>query len=244
MILTMGVLDGDHAAERGGLPDRPERRLAHPGRPRRQARLRRRPVRACRPTSIRSTSTRRTPQWWETCSNDKSNSGAGTPVPVPGATTGATYSYTPVPANGATACSTTDPVGSLIDNSTGTLRMAFTGYAGNATRSIVASFRTLSPLSFLWYTVYETEDTSITGTSANCNRFYYQSPGPSSTCDIYWVTGDHMNGPDVHPGPVPDLTEQRADLRAQRDPGSDRQPGADQRAERHLRRAVSAIPPR
>ena len=40
--------------------------------------------------------------WWETCSNDKSNSGAGTPVPVPGATTGATYSYTPVPANGAT----------------------------------------------------------------------------------------------------------------------------------------------
>ena len=133
--------------------------------------------------------------WWETCSNDKSNSGAGTPVPVPGATTGATYSYTPVPANGATACSTTDPVGSLIDNSTGTLRMAFTGYAGNATRSIVASFRTLSPLSFLWYTVYETEDTSITGTSANCNRFYYQSPGPSSACDIYWVTGDHMNGP-------------------------------------------------
>ena len=119
--------------------------------------------------------------WWETCSNDKSNSGAGTPVPVPGATTGATYSYTPVPANGASACSTTDPVGSLIDNSTGTLRMAFTGYAGNATRSIVASFRTLSPLSFLWYTVYETEDTSITGTSANCNRFYYQSPGPSSS---------------------------------------------------------------
>lgn len=133
--------------------------------------------------------------WWETCANDKSNGGAGTPVAVPGATTGATYSYTPVPANGATACSTTDPVGSLIDNSTGTLRMAFTGYAGKATRTIVASFHTLSPLSFLWYTVYETEDTSITGSSANCNRFYYQSPGPSSSCYIYWVTGDHMNGP-------------------------------------------------
>ena len=52
--------------------------------------------------------------WWETCSNDKSNGGAGTPVAVPGATTGATYSYTPVPANGATACSATDPVGSAI----------------------------------------------------------------------------------------------------------------------------------
>ena len=133
--------------------------------------------------------------WWETCANDKSNGGAGTPVPVPGATTGATYSYIPVPANGATACSTTDPVGSLIDATTGTLRMAFTGYAGNATRTIAASFRTLSPLSFLWYTVYETEDTSITGANSGCNRFYYQSPGPPSTCDIFWVTGDHMNGP-------------------------------------------------
>jgi hypothetical protein len=133
--------------------------------------------------------------WWETCANDKSNNGAGTAVPVPGATTGATYSYVPVPANGATACSTTDPVGSLIDGTTGTLRMAFTGYAGNATRTVVASFRTLSPLSFLWYTVYETEDTSITGATSGCNRFYYQSPGPPSSCDIYWVTGDHMNGP-------------------------------------------------
>ena len=134
--------------------------------------------------------------WWETCANDMSNNGAGTAVPVPGATTGATYSYVPVPANGATTCSTTDPVGSLIDNTTGSLRMAFTGYAGKATRTIVASFRTLSPLSFLWYTVYESEDSSITGTNANCNRFYYQSnPSPSSTCYIYWVTGDHMNGP-------------------------------------------------
>lgn len=132
-------------------------------------------------------------QWWETCSND--TVGSPTPVAVPGSTTGATYSYQPVPANGSTTCSTTDPVGSLIDNTTGSLRMAFTGYAGSATRTIVASFRTLSPLSFLWYTVYETEDTSITGSSANCNRFYYQSPGPSSSCYIYWVTGDHMNGP-------------------------------------------------
>ena len=132
-------------------------------------------------------------QWWETCSND--TAGSPTPLAVPGTTTGATYSYKPVPANGATACSLTDPVGSLIDGTTGTLRMAFTGYAGNATRTIVASFRTLSPLSFLWYTVYETEDTSITGASSGCNRFYYQSPGPPSSCDIYWVTGDHMNGP-------------------------------------------------
>jgi Tfp pilus assembly protein PilX len=132
-------------------------------------------------------------QWWETCAND--TAGATTPVAVPGSSTGATYSYRPVPANGATVCSTTDPVGSLIDNTTGTLRMAFTGYAGNATRTVVASFRTLSPLSFLWYTVYESEDTSITGANSGCDRFYYANPGPPSSCDIYWVTGDHMNGP-------------------------------------------------
>src|SRR6202012_3237172 len=136
-------------------------------------------------------------QWWETCSNDTAAMTA-----VPGSTNGASYSYAPVPANGATACSTTNPVGTLIDTTTGTLRMKFTGYAGPGctagsaacqTRTIVARFRTLSPLFFLWYTVYETVDTSIGGSS--CASFYYSSSPPPSSCYIYWVTGDHMNGP-------------------------------------------------
>jgi Tfp pilus assembly protein PilX len=130
-------------------------------------------------------------QWWETCSND-----TVAPTAVPGTSTGAIYSYTPV-----TTCLTSDPVGSLIDTATGTLRMEFTGYAGTGcpsaaacqTRTIVASLKTLSPLSFLWYTVYETEDTSIN--SSGCERFYYDSPGPDPSCIINWVTGDVMNGP-------------------------------------------------
>jgi len=126
--------------------------------------------------------------WWETCANDTVSQTA-----VPDSTTGATYSYAPVPANGNTACSTSNPVGSLIDNNTGTLRLKFTGYSGTQTRTVVASFRTLSPLSFLWYTVYETEDSSIGG--SGCATFYYQGSGPPSSCDIYWVTGDKMNGP-------------------------------------------------
>jgi Tfp pilus assembly protein PilX len=135
--------------------------------------------------------------WWETYSNDVASQQS-----VPGSTNGATYSYAPVLANGHTTFSSTDPVGSLIDSTTGTLRMKFTGYAGQGcstgsaacqTRTIVASFRTLSPLSFLWYTVYETVDTSIGGSS--CGTFYYQGSGPPSSCYIYWVTGDHMNGP-------------------------------------------------
>ena len=103
-------------------------------------------------------------QWWETCSHDMSN-GNGAQVAVPGTTTGTTYSYTPVPIPPNLTCSTADPVGSLIDASTGTLRLRFTGYSGNAQKTIVASFKTVSPLSFLWYTVHETQDTIIGGST-------------------------------------------------------------------------------
>jgi Tfp pilus assembly protein PilX len=137
-------------------------------------------------------------QWWETCANDTLGLTA-----VPGSTTGASYSYAPV-----TTCVTSDPVGSLIDTATGTLRMKFTGYAGTgcaaspavsssacSQRTIVASFRTVSPLSFLWYTVYESKDSSLPG-ATGCNQFYYNNPSlASGNCAIVWVTGDVMNGP-------------------------------------------------
>lgn len=131
-------------------------------------------------------------QWWETCSHDMSN-GNGAQVAVPGTTTGTTYSYTPVPIPPNLTCSMADPVGSLIDASTGTLRLRFTGYSGNAQKTIVASFKTVSPLSYLWYTVHETVDTVIGGST--CSRFYYENPGPSSSCYINWFPGDQMNGP-------------------------------------------------
>jgi hypothetical protein len=124
--------------------------------------------------------------WWETCSNDTLARTA-----VPGTTTGSQYSYTPVLGNG--ACTTSNAVATLIDPTTGSLRIRFTGYSGNATKTIVASLRTLSPLSFLWYTVHETEDYALG--DSTCQRFHYQSPGPNSDCDINWVTGDTMNGP-------------------------------------------------
>jgi hypothetical protein len=109
------------------------------------------------------------------------------------------YSYKPV-----NTCVSTDPVGSLISTSTGTLGMEFTGYSGSGcptaggqcqTRTIVASLRTVSPLSFLWYTVYETKDSTLSGT--NCAQMYYNNTSliNNSNCTIYWVTGDQMNGP-------------------------------------------------
>jgi Tfp pilus assembly protein PilX len=127
------------------------------------------------------------PDYWKTCGNDTN---AGT---VPGSTNAETFSYAPIPANGNTAC-TTDPIASLIDRSTGTLRMKFTGSAGgpSVSRGIVASFRKDSPLDFVWYTVYEALDSSISGYSG-CGVFY--RAGRNSQCNINWVSGDVINGP-------------------------------------------------
>ena len=158
-----------------------------------------------------------TSQWWETCAND--TLAAAT---VPGSTTGVYYSYRPV-----NTCLATDPVGSLINTATGTLGMEFTGYSGAGcptaggqcqTRTIVASLRTLSPLSFLWYTVYETKDSSLSGAS-NCKQFYYDNPGLANTsCAIFWVSGDQMNGPMytrdqflINPGDAPTFGRSASD---------------------------------
>lgn len=143
-------------------------------------------------------------QWWETCSNDTKAA-----TQVPGVSYPATYSYQPVLANGVSACDSSNPVGTLIDSSTGTLRVAFTGTAGLAstpggvaTRTIVASFKTQTPLSYLWYTVHETIDPSVilaegdSQSQANqCSIFYYSGSGPPSYCEINWFSGDTMNGP-------------------------------------------------
>lgn len=125
-------------------------------------------------------------QWWQNCANDTTNG----PVTVPGSSTGVTYSYQPV-----VACTPGKAVGTVLDATTGLLRMEFTGKAGNYNqqRTIVASFRPTSPLSYLWYTKYETLD-PIIGDST-CGRFYYSTPGPDASCYIYWNTGDHVHGP-------------------------------------------------
>ena len=129
------------------------------------------------------------PNYWATCSNDVQSI-----TSVPGSTTGEQYSFTYVPANGATTCTGSPPTASLIDASTASLRIEFTGYSGNptVTRTIVASFRKASPLNFLWYTVYEALDKSISGYSG-CGVFLRN--GRNSNCNINWVTGDVINGP-------------------------------------------------
>jgi type II secretory pathway pseudopilin PulG len=130
------------------------------------------------------------PNYWNTCSNDTQS----TPVTVPGSSDGASYTYAPIYANGNSSC-TSNVINSLIDSTTGTIRMVFTGSAGTApvvTRSIVASFRMNSPLDFLWYTHFESVDDGIPGYS-DCGVFYRNGRDPN--CNIVWVSQDTMNGP-------------------------------------------------
>ena len=128
------------------------------------------------------------PNYWTSCSNDTLSQ-----TQVPGTSPAEYYSYVAIPANGFTSC-TSKTIASLIDTSSGSLRMEFTGYSGNpqVQRTVVASFRKLTPLDFLWYTVYEALDSSINGFTG-CGVFYRQ--GRNSSCNINWVSGDTMNGP-------------------------------------------------
>jgi hypothetical protein len=146
------------------------------------------------------------PSYWATCSNDYQP----TPVAVPGATTGVKYSYVPVynPGYSNGTCTSANAISALIDTNSGTLRIAFTGYAGptnsagapKVTRTVVASFRRPSPLDFLWYTDHEMRDPELDPTHCTGEEYYYQYTAgiPSNIaqyCEINWVTGDKMDGP-------------------------------------------------
>jgi hypothetical protein len=128
------------------------------------------------------------PNYWSTCGNDV----AGI-TPVPGASTSVSYSFQPVYNTGFSAATcATNAVGALIDPLTGSLRVKFTGYSGTnpqVSRTVVAAFRKRSPLDFLWYTVYETQDPA---TNSSCGQWYRQ--GASSSCAIVWAN-DVMKGP-------------------------------------------------
>jgi Tfp pilus assembly protein PilX len=134
------------------------------------------------------------PNYWETCTNDTQS----TAVTVPGSSDNASYTFTPIYANGNTGC-TSNVINSLVDSTTGTIRIVFTGSAGThpvVQRAMLVSFRMDSPLDFLWYTHFEAVDDGIPGGSPSysaCGVFYRN--GRNSNCNIVWISGDTMNGP-------------------------------------------------
>ncbi len=100
------------------------------------------------------------------------------------------YAIELLPASGRSACSTADPIGTMIEptgSASGTFRIRSTGYAGKAPnpivqRTIVATFRRRSFVDFIYYTIYETLDPSAYSSASD-------RTAAASACDIYWRDG-------------------------------------------------------
>jgi Tfp pilus assembly protein PilX len=146
------------------------------------------------------------PNFWESCTPPSGTLGA--------ADSGSTESYADnelvasTAPNGTTACSTSNPIGTVIEATTlsggganpaaGTFRISSTGTSNNVSRTIVAQYKRDSFLNFVYYTDYETLDpAALPGNPTDCNRHYTDSPGRGSDCGgaINFITADHINGP-------------------------------------------------
>jgi hypothetical protein len=121
-----------------------------------------------------------------------------------------------IPASGQSACSTSDPVGSMLEqtgNSIGTFRIRSIGYSGNTKQAVVATYKQASFLDYVYFTQLETSDpvsygfanpsAALTGANAQCGLFRREGreddPIPNSggvNCTrIVFVTGDDIDGP-------------------------------------------------
>ncbi len=151
------------------------------------------------------------PNYWTTCPTSASYSSGGT-VAVPDSTSGdESYSYAPIPAPGYSACSTSNPTGSMV-TSAGTFRVQFNGYSGvnsgstqPVARSIVVTFKHESFLNYVYFTEFEQQNPSLgnNGSGApdcvglNVQQIVTaQSHNQDTDCLlINWVTGDNIDGP-------------------------------------------------
>ena len=135
---------------------------------------------------------------------------------VPGSTDGSTYGIELIPATGQSACSTTNPVGSMLEGSgpnIGTFRIRSTGYSGNTKQSIVATFKQATFLDYVYFTQLETSDpvtygfpnpsAALTGAYSQCTKFRRDGRESQSIpnsggirCDqIVFISGDDIDGP-------------------------------------------------
>ena len=143
----------------------------------------------------------RNPDYWETC---EAPSGS-----VPGEASNQNYKIELLVAStseGATECSVANPFKTMIE-SKGTLTNTFrikstgsvltTGYAGSATRSLIATFQVSGFLNYLYYTNYEQGDPGLFG-KKECEKKYYTEWSIElklSCTTITFTTGDVVNGP-------------------------------------------------
>jgi type II secretory pathway pseudopilin PulG len=110
------------------------------------------------------------------------------------------YSIELVPANGADACDTDDPDGTMIDESSGSFRVRSTGVSRGVRRSVVSTFRRTSFLDFLYFTDFETLDPQAYATQqertwANTNCVKYRAARDEDCTEITFPDWDAIRGP-------------------------------------------------
>lgn len=129
----------------------------------------------------------------------------------------ASYAIELIPRTGRSSCSTTDPVGSMLETGTsgqagGTFRIRVTGYAGDTQQSVVATFKRASFLDYVYFTQLETSDpvtygyttqAAIDGVNSQCTktiaegRYSNSIPGTNGNyCDtIVFASAERIDGP-------------------------------------------------
>jgi len=111
-----------------------------------------------------------------------------------------------LPANNASSCDTSNPIGTMIDSTgpaAGTFWIRSTGYSRHVQRSIVATFRRVSFVDFLYYSDYETLSPTASdraAAAAQCDVYWRNGRPPAnrnqSYCSqIFFKSGDVVNGP-------------------------------------------------
>jgi Tfp pilus assembly protein PilX len=95
--------------------------------------------------------------------------------------------------NPTTACSTSDAVGTTLQNNT--LRIRSTAQANGETRSIIATFKRRSFIDFVYFTSSEAQDPLVGGgTDAQCSA--QRSTARDNACtEITFINPDTVNGP-------------------------------------------------
>jgi hypothetical protein len=114
----------------------------------------------------------------------------------------AQYEIEILPAPGQTAC-TAGVSTSVVDPSSGAFKVRSTGNYRGVHRTIVATFRRVGFLNFLYFTDFETLDPVTAGdanaqaqASAACSHYYYQSARDQNICaDPAFIGADTIDGP-------------------------------------------------
>jgi hypothetical protein len=150
------------------------------------------------------------PDYWETCPTIEH--GVPQESGKPEHEVYESYQLKPLVAStapkGTTACSTTNPFGTMIQSSgaeANTFRIESIGAAGNknvassyATRTLVATFHVVGFLNFIYFTQYEDGDPALYGGPPECENYYKKrvSLGINGKCTtIEFADSDTVEGP-------------------------------------------------